>query len=181
MFQHVYSKEDQVLIENAVTFLVENINKTGNNSKPVILHSLRVGMRFYENGEKTTLIIGALLHDLIEDTKVTSIDISKSFGEEVAQLVEANTFNDQISDYVERYLENFERIITKGRDAAIIRAVDLLDNADYYSLGSPDTYVKIYTKYSKFIDMSQSLLTASYIWEELLEKQKYLKNQLGII
>jgi len=180
MFQYIYSKEDQLLIEKAVTFLVDNFNRSGNNSKPVILHSLRVGMRLYEYGEKTTLIIGALLHDLIEDTKVTSIDISKSFGEEVAQLVEANTFNDQISDYAERYVNSFERSIAYSRDAALIRALDILDNSDYYALGSPNTFVNLYSKYRKFVEMSHDLLSESFIWKELIDKQEILKIQLGI-
>jgi len=176
----MYSKEDQESIQKAISFLVENFNKTGNNSKPVILHSIRIALRLYDKGEKTSIVIGALLHDLLEDTKVSLSDISSVFGEEVAKLVEANSFKSEITDYVLKYVETFERNIACGRDAVVIKAVDLLDNADYYTLGQPDTWMKLYGKYTKFLEMSNELLSTSSIWKDLVEKQEYLKKQMNI-
>lgn len=180
MFQTMYAKEDQELIQKAISYLVENFNKSGNNSKPVILHSIRLAMRLYDKGEKSSVVIGALLHDLLEDTQVTLADITSSFGEEVAKLVEANSFKSEIADYVQKYIETFERNIAYGRDAAIIKAVDLLDNADYYTLGAPESWSKLYGKYVKFLEMAEGLLIDTGVWTELQEKKGQLEKQMGI-
>lgn len=76
----IYSKEDQELIQKAISFLVENFNKSGNNNKPVILHSIRLAMRLYDKGKKASVVVGALLHDLLEDTQVTLSNITSKFG-----------------------------------------------------------------------------------------------------
>lgn len=62
----IYSKEDQELIQKAISFLVENFNKSGNNNKPVILHSIRLAMRLYDKGKKVE-VIGEREVEMIKD------------------------------------------------------------------------------------------------------------------
>ena len=80
-------------LEQAITFLVTNFQHSGNNPKPVILHSIRVAHFLYEYDYPEETIIAATLHDLVEDTDCTIIQIEEHFGREVARLVAANTFN----------------------------------------------------------------------------------------
>lgn len=180
MGKKVYTKEEQEKIQRAIVFLVENFTKSGHNPKPVILHSIRVAMSLYFMGESCNVIIASLLHDMLEDTDVTYTQIEQEFGSEVVKLVEANSFKSEIEDFEKKYIETFQRNIAYGRDAAIIKAMDLVDNADYYTLGQPDTWLKLYGKYTKFMEMSESLLSQHEIWKLLIEKRDILKTQMNI-
>lgn len=180
MLKKIYSKEEQELVQKAISFLVESFNKTGNNPKPVIFHSIRVAMYLYDKGADSTIVIAALLHDLLEDTQITSQEIKSMFGDDVAKLVEANSFKSDISDYVLQYLETFKRNISTGPQAVLIKASDLLDNADYYNLGQQEIWPKLYGKFSKFIEMSQPVIGDTEIWKDLKKKQIELKVGLNI-
>lgn len=180
MGKKVYTKEEQEKIQNAIIFLVESFGRSGHNPKPVILHSIRVAMSLYAMGESCNIITAALIHDMLEDTDVTYAQIEKEFGSDVAKLVEANTFKSDIEDFEKKYIETFQRNIAYGRDAAIIKATDLVDNADYYILGHPDTWIKMYGKYIKFMEMSENLLSQSEVWNLLIEKREILKSQMNI-
>lgn len=180
MGKKVYTKDEQEKIQSAIVFLVESFSKSGHNPKPVILHSIRVAMALYTMGESCNIVTAALLHDMLEDTDVTFEQIEKEYGSEVAKLVEANSFKSEIEDFEKKYIETFERNIACGRDAAIIKAVDLVDNADYYTLGQPDTWLKLYGKYTKFMEMSERLLSQDEIWRLLIEKREVLNIQMKI-
>lgn len=180
MGKKVYPKDEQEKIQKAIVFLVESFKKTGHNPKPVILHSIRVAMTLYTMGESCNIVIASLLHDMLEDTDVSYSQIEVEFGSGVAKLVEANSFKSEIEDYERKYIETFERNIACGRDAVIIKATDLVDNADYYILGEPDTWLKLYGKYTKFMEMSESILSKEEIWKVLIEKREVLKAQMNI-
>lgn len=61
------------------------------NGEPYFVHPVRVAIRATEYDLDTNTIIGALLHDVIEDTDFTQGNIRKLFGPLVARLVEALT------------------------------------------------------------------------------------------
>lgn len=165
-----------MLIQKAISFLVTNFNTTGNNPKPVILHSIRVAMYLYDMGEEANVIVAALLHDLLEDTKTTSEEIKTAFSDEVANLVEANSFKSEITDYVQKYMDTFERTISCGKNATLIKAADLLDNADYYTMGQPATWAKLLEKLSKFVEMSESIIGDTRVWHDLRVKEHALED-----
>jgi len=117
-------------IEEAITFLVFAIHKTGHNPKPVVLHSIRIGVHLYNLNYRKDIVIACILHDVIEDTKTPIEEVRSLFGETVSTLVEANSFDETIDDKVERYKETFDRCRNAGRDALIVKAADIFDNAD---------------------------------------------------
>lgn len=180
MFLHQYSKEGDELIQKAITFLVENFNKTGHNPKPVIIHTMRVAMYLYAQGQSVNVIVTALLHDIVEDTQVPIEEVEEKFGPEVAKLVLANTFKSDIEDYVQKYIDTFERNIAAGSEAALVKASDLLDNSYFYHLGAQDTWAKLYGKFSKFVEMSQPLIGDTQVWKDLVKRQEELKTKLNI-
>ena len=55
-------------LEQAIIFLVTTFQQSGNNPKPVILHSIRVALFLYEYHYPEEVIIAGALHDLVEDT-----------------------------------------------------------------------------------------------------------------
>jgi (p)ppGpp synthase/HD superfamily hydrolase len=83
------SPEVDKQIEEAIKFLVFAFQKSGHNPKPVVLHSIRVGLHLYNLGYAKNIVIAAVLHDVLEDTDVKIEEVKLKFGENVARLVEA--------------------------------------------------------------------------------------------
>ena len=166
-------------IEEAIKFLVFTIHESGKNPKPVILHSIRVGLHLYNLGYEKDIVIAAILHDVIEDTDVKIEEIESKFGKKIAKLVEANSFDESIEDKTERYKENFERCCKAGRDALIVKAADFFDNADYYNLASTNELAKwLLEKLKYFIDNSKSELKDEILYKKLVKKYKRIAKTL---
>lgn len=162
-------------IEEAIKFLVHAIEESGKNPKPVILHSIRVGLYLYHQGYDKEIIIAGILHDLLEDSDTTLEEIKQKFGDKVAKLVEANSFNLTVKDKKERYLGSFTRSLNAGKDALVIKAADFLDNSHYYHLGQDkELYQWLLEKLKHFIDHSEKLLKNETVWKEL-------KNQYNLL
>ncbi len=70
-------------IEEAIEFLVLAVHRSGKNSKPVILNSIRVGLHLHNLNYGKNTVIAALLHGVIEDTDVEIEEVKSKFGEEV--------------------------------------------------------------------------------------------------
>ncbi|NQV00155.1 MAG: HD domain-containing protein [Parcubacteria group bacterium] len=129
--QKIKASQKDIDIERAITKTVDCINKKNRNSKPLILHSLRVGMKLFELDQPKEVIIAGFLHDLAEDTNCTIEDIKKEFGSNVALLVSALT-QEKITDYKERWHVLMEKIKKAGKGAMVIKIVDINDNLIYF-------------------------------------------------
>ena len=68
--------------------------RSGKTAPPYIIHPLAVAEIVAEMGLDMDAILGALLHDCIEDTDASHEDIEKIFGVTVAELVEGVTKTD---------------------------------------------------------------------------------------
>src|ERR1700688_701084 len=66
------------------------------SGEPYIIHPLEVAQVLAELKMDSTAIAAGLLHDAVEDTDVTSAEIAKRFGEQVAHIVEGVTKLDKI-------------------------------------------------------------------------------------
>lgn len=151
-------------VENAITFLVTNVNLSSNNPKPVIIHSIRVGLRLYNYNYSEQIVIAGFLHDLLEDTKVTETQFEEHFGKQVLELAKANSFDSNIKDKLEQNLDTFNRCKKYGKDALIIKAADILDNLPYYDFKNNDYPVK---KINAFIHLADPILLDDKIYTEL--------------
>ncbi|SVE45411.1 uncharacterized protein METZ01_LOCUS498265, partial [marine metagenome] len=83
------------------------------SGEPYFSHPLEVANILTNYKLDTQSIITALLHDTIEDTAVTSEEISEQFGEEIARLVEGVTKLTKIelqSDQSDQ-AENFRKLV----------------------------------------------------------------------
>lgn len=58
---------------------------------PYILHPTSVACILVELGMDTDSVVAALLHDVVEDTPVTIEEVTKLFGETVANLIDGVT------------------------------------------------------------------------------------------
>lgn len=131
---HAISPEDSFEIEKAISYLVTNYNATGHNLKPVILHSLRIANILMEMGYDKKIIIGAVLHDIIEDTHVTDEELKADFGQEILDLVIAVSYDESIADPIEQYKDMYDRVLAYGKDAVVLKCIDIAVNSLYIDL-----------------------------------------------
>lgn len=134
ILKYAISPKDSFVIEKAISYLVSHHNKSGHNSKPVILHSLRIANILMEMGYKNTIIIGAMLHDIIEDTDVTEEELKQYFGQKIRNLVKTVSYNEMILDPIEQYKDMYDRVLALGKDAIVLKSVDMAVNSLYIDL-----------------------------------------------
>ncbi len=179
--QKKYNHEDNLAIEKAVVFLVTQFQQSGNNPKPVILHSMKVAFLLYSFNYTTMTIIAAILHDLIEDTKTTQQEISARFGQEVGRLVASLTFDRKISDRKTRYINEIDKAINFGKAASLIKAADLFDNSQFYHLADKKIQPLLLEKLQYFLDKSEPLVGKEPIWKQLLQQFQNVKTDLDLV
>src|SRR5690554_4585169 len=88
-----------------------------------ITHPLEVANILVDMGLDLTSIIAALLHDVVEDTKVNLVEIRERFGEEVATLVDGLTKLSKISfqSRQEHQVENLRKMfLAMAQDIRVI-------------------------------------------------------------
>ena len=163
---------DQKILEKAISFLVEKVNTSGHNPKPVIFHSIKVGIYLYNKGYKEDIIIAGFLHDLLEDSNTKVEELTNLFGKNVAKLVQAITFNDRISSKEDSYKDELNRVLSKGKDGLIVKAADFIDNAQFYDPKSKEIYDWCIYKIKTFIQKSESAIGSEQLWEDLVTEFK---------
>ncbi|MFA6228285.1 MAG: HD domain-containing protein [Patescibacteria group bacterium] len=162
-------------LEKAVKFLVEEYGRTGNNPKPVVLHSLRMAIYLLEAGCSYETAAAAILHDLLEDAGVSLERIKSEFGERIAEIVGAVSFDPKIDDPQKNYQEMFDRAKTCGREALLVKAADLLNNSCYYGLASADKQQSLWGKVEYFLTLTQEEIGNEPVWLDL-KKQLEMSN-----
>lgn len=167
MIPYQTSKE----IEKAIVFLVQAIATSGNNPKPVILHSILVGLSLAKLDYPIHIIQAGFLHDVIEDSEASIESIKEKFDDEVAAIVSACTYDHSIQNKVEQYKDAMGRAAETGKDALVVMAADLIQNEPYYNQEDFTQYPWDKIKY--FIEFAEPTLIAEPIWEGLEKiKQK---------
>jgi len=127
--------------ERAVIFLIEYMKDGYDNDKPLILHSIQVGLKLLELKQEQEVVIAGVLHDLVEDTNCTIKQIEQKFGKRVGDLVLALT-QEKIEDYKERWGVLLNKIKKIGKDAMIIKTVDFYENLPYAKLIKNNEYLR---------------------------------------
>ncbi len=165
------SVADHLEYEKALTFLVENLKKSGNNPKPVGIHSVLVATRLYRHGYERNVVVAALLHDVVEDTAVTIEEVKEEFGNNVARLVKSITRDTRRLPFKEKYesfTEHMQELIEAGKESLAIAASDFVENSYFYKKGdSKELLEYLKWKYEKFMEDSKALLSGSPLWPEL--------------
>lgn len=157
----------------ALHYTAYNLRKTGHNTKPVLFHSFKVAYKLYQYGYSEDVVIAAILHDLLEDTSVTKEDIKVKFGESIANIVSAISFDSNIKDKLEQARIMFQNCIDYGIEAVTIKCVDLIDNIDYVSfVKDKEERDVLLAKYKLFLLMSENLIGNTEVYKELETKVK---------
>ncbi len=119
--------------EKAVQLLCASMPVGEERKKPLLMHSLRVGMFLYEKNYSRDIVLGGLLHDVLEWTESSETVVRDTFGDAILAIVKANTKNREITDPAERRREYINRCIETGEDALIVKAADVLDSFRFYT------------------------------------------------
>ena len=157
-------------INKALCYVADNLNKTGHNSKPVLLHSFQVAMTLYYNGYDRNIVLAGALHDLIEDTDITKEDITKIYNEDIANIVACVSFKADIKDRYMQAKEMFDRCVSFGYPALIVKCADLLNNINYVCFADKNIQEGLVKKYKLFLDMSREIIGNEEIFNRLEEK-----------
>jgi GTP diphosphokinase / guanosine-3',5'-bis(diphosphate) 3'-diphosphatase len=113
------------------------------SGEPYVLHPLEVAQVLAEMKLDSTAIAAGLLHDAVEDTPVTTEDISEQFGEQVAHIVEGVTKIDKIqfANREDRQAENVRKMLlamVSDVRVVLIKMADRLHNMRTLQHLSPD-------------------------------------------
>jgi guanosine-3',5'-bis(diphosphate) 3'-pyrophosphohydrolase len=98
---------------------------------PYITHPLAVATILAELGMDTTTLVAALLHDTVEDTGLTTEELTADFGAEVGHLVEGVTKLDKVKFGEAAEAETIRKmIVAMARDprVLVIKLADRLHN-----------------------------------------------------
>jgi len=134
---------DMTLVDKAVTYAQDkHKEQKRKDGSPYIIHPLAVAEIVAEMGLDTDAILGALLHDCIEDTDASHDDIEKKFGASVAELVEGVTklTRANFSSSEEQQMENLRKMfmaMSKDIRVVLIKIADRLHNMRTMQYQSP--------------------------------------------
>ena len=125
---------DFALVEKAIEYANEKHQyQKRKDGSPYIIHPLAVAEIVAEMGLDMDAILGALLHDCIEDTDASHEDIEKLFGKTVAELVEGVTklTKANFSTTEQAQMENLRKMfmaMSKDIRVVLIKIADRLHN-----------------------------------------------------
>ncbi len=134
---------DIALIDRAVEFAREkHKDQKRKDGSPYIIHPLAVAEIVVEMGLDMDAILGALLHDCIEDTDTSHDDVAKYFGNTVAEMVEGVTklTRANFSSTEEQQMENLRKMfmaMSKDIRVVLIKIADRLHNMRTMQYQSP--------------------------------------------
>lgn len=87
-----YSEKDITLLKKAYIFAARaHQGQVRRSGEPYLSHPLEVANMLADMNLDATTLVAGLLHDVLEDTEVTALDIQKDFGKEIAHLIEGVT------------------------------------------------------------------------------------------
>ena len=138
---------DLDLIEKAFAYADRKHEKQLRKSgEPYIIHPLAVAEIVAEIGLDTDAIVAALLHDCLEDTDASFEEISRLFGETVAELVEGVTklTRVQYSTTEEQQMENLRKMfmaMSKDIRVILIKIADRLHNTRTMEYQTPEKQI----------------------------------------
>ena len=139
---------DMALIDRAVDYANQKhkLQKRKDGS-PYIIHPLAVAQIVAEMGLDCDAILGALLHDCIEDTDASHEDIAKIFGPTVAELVEGVTklTRANFSSSEQAQMENLRKMfmaMSKDIRVMLIKIADRLHNMRTMQYQTPEKQIQ---------------------------------------
>src|ERR1700682_2201208 len=147
--QETRPQDDLSIIKKAYDFSLKyHQGQSRASGDPYLVHPLEVALVLAEMKMDPVAVAAGLLHDSVEDTSVTIVDIRKEFGEQVAHIVEGVTKISKI-DFAtreEQQAENLRKMMLAMVDdirVVLIKLADRLHNMRTLEHLDPDRQQKI--------------------------------------
>ncbi len=142
-------QDDLTIVKKAYDYsLKHHEGQSRASGEPYLVHPLEVALVLAEMKMDPVAVAAGLLHDSVEDTSVTIVDIRKEFGEQVAHIVEGVTKISKI-DFAtreEQQAENLRKMMLAMVDdirVVLIKLADRLHNMRTLEHLQPDRQRKI--------------------------------------
>ena len=134
---------DMTMVDRAVEYAREkHKDQKRKDGSPYIIHPLAVAEIVAEMGLDLDAVLGAILHDCIEDTDASHDEIAKLFGNTTAELVEGVTklTRANFSSTEQAQMENLRKMfmaMSKDIRVVLIKIADRLHNMRTMQYQSP--------------------------------------------
>lgn len=155
-------KKEHNKLAKAIKFLVDKVldekgeqKDSVRTSKPLVAHSLEVAFCLKQLGYENDIVMAAVLHDLLEDTDTKEKEITEKFGKEVANIVEAVSY-----DFGENKNADYKKSFDEMADfpeALIVKSADLLENIKYFQFAPDNEKPGLLKKWNYFLNIAQRI------------------------
>lgn len=207
-----YIKPDEVaIIQRAYEYALEaHEGQLRLSGEPYIIHPVAVAKILADLKLDATTLAAALLHDVVEDTRITDEELVRAFGAEVAALVDGVTKLKRIKfdSSEEQQAENLRKMfmaMAKDIRVALIRLADRLHNMRTLRYQPPEKQLRtaretleifaplahrlgIYTIKWELEDTSLRYLNAQQYYrivnlmaQKRKERERYVNDVLGLL
>ena len=178
---HSFSEPEKQKISLALRLAKKyHEGQTRKNGDAFLLHPVRVSLILINEArnKNASNICAALLHDTLEDTKISTAEIKKGCGGRTLILVQNLTFkeNEKFEDYI-------KRIFVYDRETILVKYCDRLDNfRDALSLAKtePQFLASIVQKVESYF-LPYARKNLPYFYDQLLynvcEARKLLRSE----
>ncbi len=130
-----HERLDRDLLAHAYQFSAEaHAGQVRNSGEPYVTHCVEVAKILADLQLDSATVASGLIHDVVEDTKMTVADVEREFGTEVAGIVDGLTKIAKLptgASTQERQVENYRKLllsIAKDARVIIIKLADRLHN-----------------------------------------------------
>ena len=121
------------------------------SGEPFIIHPVQVGLLLADLRMDAETVMAGLLHDTVEDTDLTFIQVESLFGSTVRQIVEGETKVSKLpklafSDFADEQAENLRQMFVAMTDdyrIIIVKLADRLHNMRTLQHMKPEKQIKI--------------------------------------
>ncbi len=139
---------------------------------PYITHPVAVALMLARNGFREEVVAAALVHDVLEDTKVTEGEMRQELGDTITDIVLAVSYDHSLSwrEQRERYIESVRQA---GEPAKAVSVADKIHNAQsllqLHEAGGPAIWDKFHTTKEQKLWFEESMLAMlKECWEHPL-------------
>ena len=170
IFQRIKMSDFPIECRAAYAFAKYKHKQTGavrkNSGLPYFVHPKGVAMIVLENGGSVEQINAALLHDTLEDTDTSSLELKTLFGEKVANMVWELTNSKIEIEKIGKDEYMSEKLKNLPEETLFVKLADMLYNINDLA---PEK------AYGRMLKNTYDLLKAR---KDLSEKTKKLANQI---
>ncbi|NIP32590.1 HD domain-containing protein [Candidatus Saccharibacteria bacterium] len=170
-----YSAEDRERVLGAFEFAKKyHASQKRDEGVPYIIHPVRVANILMKERDyyDPDVIIGALLHDVVEDSPVKVGQIGRKFGSEVKRLVIGMT---RVKTRENKYIK-FKKTMKADYRIRMIKCADVLDNVRSWPLSTKTYKFPRWFKEVREMYLTLAKNTDEYIYKEmdkLINSKKY--------